>query len=93
MHLKEWLMEKKAEAKKKGKRFWNKDFAIEIGVSDATLSLWINGHVFPSSCSIKFIEKITKGKVTLEDFQQLHNKHHEEKNGPDDICSDICDAS
>jgi transcriptional regulator with XRE-family HTH domain len=68
MYLHQWLIEKKLEARSKGKKYWNNDFAKELGMSSAMLSQYINGKAIPTRHVALFIQRITRGKVRFEDF-------------------------
>ena len=74
MYLKQWLTEKKKEARKKGLLFRDSDFAEKLGVSKTTISYWNIGKSMPNRGMAKYLEKLTKGAVTYEDFLRFREE-------------------
>ncbi len=59
MNLSDWI---------KIKRLTTIQFAEMLGVSQPTVSRWINGVLFPSKKSMTAIMKTTNGEVSPNDF-------------------------
>jgi len=59
MKLKVWLDTEGISAR---------ELSLKLDVTDGAVSLWLNGMRMPRPAVMRLIKKITKGKVTSEDF-------------------------